>query len=69
MLLLLDGMLLLLIKSDAICNWEFRLKPGSSALTLILVLIMLFGITKVTWHCLPPLVMLVKELVAGNVWD
>ena len=30
---------------------------------------MLFGITKVTWYCLSPLVTLVKEMVAGSVWD
>ena len=69
MLLMLDGMLLLLVKSDVACNWEFRLKAGSSELTLILVLLMLFGILKVAWYCLSLLVMLVKELVAGNVWD
>ena len=69
MLLMLDGMLLLLVKSDVICDWEFWLKTESSELTLTLVLMMLFSITKVTWHYLPPLVMLVKELVACNVWD
>ena len=69
MLLMLDGMLLLLVKSDVICDWEFWLKAESSELTLTLVLMMLFSITEVTWHCLPPLVMLVKELVASNVWD
>ena len=60
---------MLLVKSDVACNWEFRLKAESSELTLILVLMMLFSITEVTWYCLPPLVMLIKELVAGNVWD
>lgn len=66
MLLMFDGMLLLLVKSDVACNWQFPLRAGSSELTLILVVI---GITKVTWYCPSPLVMLVKELVSGNVWD
>ena len=69
MLLMLDGMLLLLVKSDVACNWGFRLKTESSELTLILVLMTQFSITEDTWYCLSPLVMLVKELVAGNVWD
>ena len=67
MLLMLDGMLLLLVTSDIVCNWEFWLKTGSGELTLVLT--MLFGITEVARYGLPPLVMLVKELVASNVWD
>ena len=69
MLVMLDDMPLLLVNRYVVCNWEFRLKAGCSELTLILVLMMLFGITKVTWYCLSPLVTLVKELVAGSVWD
>ena len=69
MLLMLDGVLLLLVTSDVVCNWEFWLKTGSGELTFALVLTMLFSITEVTWYCLSPLVMLVKELVARNVWD
>ena len=48
MLLMLDGMLLLLVKSDIVCNREFWLKAESGELTLILLLMMLFGITEVT---------------------
>ena len=48
MLLMLDGMLLLLVKSDIVCNWEFWLKAESGELALILLLMMLFGITEVT---------------------
>ena len=69
MLLMLDGMLLRLVISDVVCNWKFWLKTRSGELTLTLVLTMLFGITEVIWYCLSPLVMLVKELVASNVWD
>ena len=67
MLLMLDGILLLLVKSDVVCDWKFWLKTGSGELTLVLA--MLFFIAEVTWYGLPPLVMLVKELVASNVWD
>ena len=38
MLLMLDGMLLLLVKSNVVCNCEFWLKAGSGELTLRLLL-------------------------------
>ena len=68
MLLMLNGIPLLLVKSDVVCNWKFWPKAGSRTFTLILVLMVLFGIMGVTWYCLSPLLMLVKELVSGNVW-
>ena len=48
MLLMLDGIPLLLVKSDVVCNWKFWLKAGSRTFTLILVLMVLFGIMGVT---------------------